>query len=96
MEDSHNQFGVIKSDVFILQTPSLPKKVDKFKNYMRSSFKMTDEGVSCLLYCNCNVHNDVKTIALWQLCSYITIKEHYIIHPCILRYINNKVMFLCL
>ena len=49
VEDSHNQFGMIKSDIFILQTPSLPKKVDKFKNYMRSSFKMTDEGVSCLL-----------------------------------------------
>ena len=28
------------------KTPTLPKKVDKFKNYMRSSFKITDEKVS--------------------------------------------------
>ncbi|CAH3117285.1 unnamed protein product [Porites lobata] len=32
------------------KTPSLPKKVDKFKNYMRSSFKMTDEGTVTKLW----------------------------------------------
>lgn len=32
------------------KTPTLPKKMDKFKNYMRSSFKISDETVSRITF----------------------------------------------
>ena len=30
-----------------IQTPNLPKKLDKFSNYVQHNFKVTDDKVSC-------------------------------------------------
>lgn len=38
--------------MYVLQTPNLPKKLDKFGNYVQHNFKLTDDKVCvhCVLH----------------------------------------------
>lgn len=42
---------VLAKDVFY-QTPNIPKKLDKFNNYVQQNFKVNDDKVSPVLFLN--------------------------------------------